>query len=113
MRLLILYRNLFDTENCLYKDKIEVKHMYLNTELLAGRQVCKLWGVVIDVGNQDVNRSSCVETRMALVSHHHPQTVLALVLSVQRHPVDNFPWRGSEDRHDGEDTQMHREASYD
>lgn len=87
--------------------------MYLNIELLAGRQVCKLWGVVIDVSNQDVNRSSSIETRMALVSHHHPQTVLALMLSVQRHPVYNFPWRSSEQRQDGEDTQMHRESSYD
>lgn len=92
------YRIEFDMENYPYKGKMEVKHMYLNTELLAGRQVCKLWGVVIDVSNQDVNRSSGIETRMALVSHHHPQTVLALVLSVQCHPIDDFPWKGAKDR---------------
>lgn len=71
-------------------------NIYLNIELLAGRQVCKLWSVVIDVGYQDVNSGSGIETRVALVCHHHLQTVLAVLLPVQCHPVDNFTCKGTE-----------------
>lgn len=66
------------------------QHSYLNIELLAGRQVCKLWSVVVDVRDQDVDGGGGVEPRAALVGHHHSQAVLAVVLPVQRHPVNNF-----------------------
>lgn len=84
-------------------NKMEIKknnkkslHAHLNVELLAGRDVSKLRCVVIDVGDQDVDGGGGVESRAALVGHHHPQTVLAVMLSIQRHPVDNFTWTGDD-----------------
>lgn len=70
------------------------KHVYLNIKLFAGRQVCKLWRIVIDVSDQDVNSGCGIETRVTLVCHHHLQTVLAVLLPVQCHPVDDFTWKG-------------------
>jgi len=65
-------------------------------KLLAGRQVCELGSVVIDVGDQDVSGGGGVEARVALVRDHHRQTVLAVLLPIQSHPVDDFTWKGTE-----------------
>lgn len=73
-------------------------HEHLNVELLAGRDVCELRSIVVDISDQDVDGGSGVESRVALVSHHHPQTMLAVVLSVQCHPIDNFTWMGANQR---------------
>lgn len=83
-------------------DEEQSQHVYLNIELLASRQVCKLGRVVIDVGDQDVNGGGGIQTRVALVSHQHPQTVLAVLLPVQCHPVDDFTWTDTEKRPEGE-----------
>lgn len=64
--------------------------IYLDIQLFVGRQVSKLWSVVVDISDQDVNSGGGIEARGALVSHHYPQTVLAVLLPVQRHPVYNF-----------------------
>ncbi len=92
---------------------LNLKHIYLKAELLAGRQVGKLWSVVIDVCDQDADSGGGIETRVALVCHHHLQTVLAVLLTVQRHPVDNFTCTCTEKRQKGEHTWMQREAEYD
>lgn len=67
--------------------------IYLDVDLLAGGQVCELRRVVVGVGDQDVNGGGGVEARVALVRDHHLQSVLAVTLSVQRHPVDDLTWR--------------------
>lgn len=46
--------------------------------------------VVVGVSDQDVNGCRGVEARVALVRNHHLQSVLAAMLSIQRHPVDDF-----------------------
>lgn len=65
----------------------------------------KLWSIVIDVSDQDMNVGGGIETRVTLVCHHHRQTVLAVLLPVQCHPVDNFTLR--EEKKSGE-TAAHR-----
>lgn len=67
--------------------------IYLDVDLLAGGQVCELRRVVVGVGDQDVNGGGGVEASVALVRDHHLQRVLAVMLSVQRHPVDDLTWR--------------------
>ncbi|TNN89724.1 hypothetical protein EYF80_000327 [Liparis tanakae] len=59
-------------------------------------EVCELGGVVVDVGDQDVGGGGGVEARVALVRDHHRQTVLAVLLPIQSHPVDDFTWKGTE-----------------
>lgn len=66
---------------------------YLNIQLFAGRQVCELGSIVIDVSDQDVNGGRGIETRVTLVCHHHLQIVLAVLLPVQCHPVDDFTYK--------------------
>lgn len=102
-------------QNHTYQANIQIKshHVYLDIKLLACRQMCKLWSVVIDVSDQDLNGGSGIETRVALVCHHHLQTVLAVLLPVQRHPVYNFTWKSAEKRQTGEYEQLHSEAKYD
>lgn len=65
-------------------------------ELFANWQVCELRSVIVDVGDQDVNGGGGVESRVTLICDHHLQTVLAVLLPVQRHPVDDFTWTGAE-----------------
>lgn len=67
--------------------------IYLDVDFLAGGQVCELRRVVVGVGDQDVNGGGGVQARVALVRDHHLQSVLAVMLSVQRHPVDDLTWR--------------------
>lgn len=91
----------------------EMIYSYLHVQLFAGRQVCKLWSVVIDVSDQDLNGGSGIETRVTLICNHHLQTVLPVLLPVQRHPVDNFTWVGAEKTEQNEDAQLHSEAQDD
>lgn len=56
----------------------------------------KLWSVVIDVSDQDMNIGGGIETRVTLVCHHNGQAVLAVLLPVQRHPVDDFTLKREE-----------------
>lgn len=64
--------------------------IYLGVDLFAGRQVCELRCIVVGVSDQDVNGCCGIEARVALVRDHHLQSVLAVLLSIQRHPVDDF-----------------------
>lgn len=65
----------------------------MNAQLFACRQMCKLRSVVVDISDKDVNGDGGIELRVTLVCHHHRHTVLAVLLPVQRHPVDDFTWK--------------------
>lgn len=43
-----------------------------------------------------MNGGRGVEARLALVRNHHLQSVLAVLLAIQRHPVDDLTWRGDQ-----------------
>lgn len=62
----------------------------LDVKLLAGRHVGELRRVVIDVRDQDVHSGGGVKSRVTLIRHHHLQSMLTLLLTVQRHPVYDF-----------------------
>ena len=64
---------------------------YLNVELLGGGQVGEARWVVVDVGDRDVHGGGGVEPGPAVVTHHHLQAVLAVLLTVQSHPVHDLP----------------------
>lgn len=65
----------------------------MNAQLFACRQMCELRRVVVDISDEDVNGGGGIEPRVTLICHYHHHTVLAVLLPVQRHPVDDFTWR--------------------
>lgn len=79
---------------------------YLHAELVAGGQLRELRRVVVDVRHQDANGGGGVETGPTLVRHHHLQAVLAVLLPVQRHPVDDFTWTGTDETNVGDDANL-------
>lgn len=72
----------------------------------------ELWRVVVDVSDQDVNSGGGTEAWVALVCHHHLQSVLAVVLPVQCHPVDYLSWMGAVKTVTGRDAAQMNAISY-